>query len=93
MLRRTNLNNNDNPSLLIHVVVLDARELLRLESILTKCGEYSARSYLYGKDAWGRNTIRSASYIVKLKSKEDKRRLKIRLTENFKDSSKLLINF
>jgi len=85
--------NNSDISIMIHVNVLDVRELLRLEGILKKCGEFSAKSYLYGRDEWGRNTIRSASYIIKFKQREDLRRLKIRLTENFSDSSKLLINF
>ena len=86
-------NNIDDLSMMIHVSVMDARELLRLESILKKCGDFLAKSYLYGRDAWGRNTIRSANYVIKFKRREDLRRLKIQLTTNFSDSNKLLINF
>jgi len=82
-----------NSTLLIHVVVYDVRELLKLESMLRDCGEFISRNYLHGYDDWGRNTVRSAAYTIKVSSRDDLRRLKIKLTKTFSDNSKLEIIF
>jgi len=74
---------------IIMVDVRDARELPKLESRLLKYSELISKTYLYGKDSWGRRTVKKACYTVLV---QKVREFKIMLSQ-LQNNGKISISF